>query len=204
MALEKVSRNRELVEHYKNGLMFKDIADIFKISSTACRDLIHKQFRRDQKTVQEQLNLSFRAVFSQIINREWKLYLSKEEFRKQFPRSNYKELKILAGKPVDYNRSVETLSLSTRTLNGLMNTNILTLEDIYSKSDRELLRIRNFGRRSLEELNLYLIREGLNPIFVEKPLKTKIPRSETFKDAYGKGYRAGLKAAKKAETHDNQ
>ena len=52
-----------------------------------------------------------------------------------------------------YNMSVESLNLSARTLNCLKRASIHKVGEILERSRAELLRIRNFGARSLEELD---------------------------------------------------
>src|SRR5947209_14342278 len=47
------------------------------------------------------------------------------------------------------NRSVEELELSVRSYNCLKNANIQTIGDLVQKSESEMLRTKNFGRKSL-------------------------------------------------------
>lgn len=54
---------------------------------------------------------------------------------------------------------VEELELSVRSANCLKAANILTLEDLVQKTETEMLKFRNFGRKSLNELTAIL--EGL-------------------------------------------
>lgn len=58
---------------------------------------------------------------------------------------------------------VEELELSVRSANCLKAANINTLEDLVQKSETEMLKFRNFGRKSLNELTAIL--EGLNLSF---------------------------------------
>jgi DNA-directed RNA polymerase subunit alpha len=48
--------------------------------------------------------------------------------------------------------SVDTLELSVRAANGLINAGCKTIGDIIDKSPNDLLRVKNFGRKSLKEL----------------------------------------------------
>jgi DNA-directed RNA polymerase subunit alpha len=50
------------------------------------------------------------------------------------------------------NRSVEELELSVRSYNCLKNANIQTIGDLVQKSEAEMLRTKNFGRKSLNEI----------------------------------------------------
>lgn len=57
---------------------------------------------------------------------------------------------------------VDELELSVRSSNCLRAANIITLEDLVRKSEGEMLRYRNFGRKSLNELNNILSELGLS------------------------------------------
>lgn len=56
---------------------------------------------------------------------------------------------------------VEELELSVRSANCLKAANILTLEDLVQKTETEMLKFRNFGRKSLNELTAILEGMGL-------------------------------------------
>jgi len=56
---------------------------------------------------------------------------------------------------------VDELELSVRSSNCLHAANIVTLEDLVRKSESEMLKYRNFGRKSLNELNAILAELGL-------------------------------------------
>ena len=58
-------------------------------------------------------------------------------------------------------RRIEELDLSVRSANCLKNANIHTLRDLVRRSEREMLETKNFGRKSLEELQDLLHRLGL-------------------------------------------
>jgi DNA-directed RNA polymerase subunit alpha len=60
------------------------------------------------------------------------------------------------------NRSVEELELSVRSYNCLKNANIQTIGDLVQKSESEMLRTKNFGRKSLNEIKEILSRLGLS------------------------------------------
>jgi hypothetical protein len=53
------------------------------------------------------------------------------------------------------------LNLSGRTYNGLMNDNIVYVGDLVQKTEGELLRTSNFGRKSLNEIKEVLTKMGL-------------------------------------------
>ncbi|MBV8865857.1 MAG: DNA-directed RNA polymerase subunit alpha [Acidobacteriaceae bacterium] len=60
------------------------------------------------------------------------------------------------------NRSVEELELSVRSYNCLKNANIQTIGDLVQRSESEMLRTKNFGRKSLNEIKEILSGLGLS------------------------------------------
>ena len=59
-------------------------------------------------------------------------------------------------------KSVEELELSVRSYNCLKNANITTIRELVQKSEPEMLRTKNFGRKSLNEIKEILVSMGLN------------------------------------------
>jgi DNA-directed RNA polymerase subunit alpha len=59
------------------------------------------------------------------------------------------------------NRSVEELELSVRSYNCLKNAGIQTIGELVQKSESEMLRTKNFGRKSLNEIKEILTGMGL-------------------------------------------
>jgi DNA-directed RNA polymerase subunit alpha len=59
-------------------------------------------------------------------------------------------------------KNLEEFDLSVRTANCLKNASIQTVRDLVSKSENEILEIKNFGKKSLEELQELLSRLGLS------------------------------------------
>lgn len=59
-------------------------------------------------------------------------------------------------------KSVEELELSVRSYNCLKNANIQTIAELVQKTDGEMLRTRNFGRKSLNEIKEILDDMGLH------------------------------------------
>ena len=59
-------------------------------------------------------------------------------------------------------KSVEELELSVRSYNCLKNANIQSIAELVQKSDGEMLRTRNFGRKSLNEIKEILDEMGLH------------------------------------------
>jgi DNA-directed RNA polymerase subunit alpha len=61
-----------------------------------------------------------------------------------------------------FNRSVEELELSVRSSNCLKASNIKTLGELVQKSESEMIKFRNFGRKSLNEISEILSRHGMH------------------------------------------
>jgi DNA-directed RNA polymerase subunit alpha len=60
------------------------------------------------------------------------------------------------------NRSVEELELSVRSYNCLKNANIQSIGELVQKTEAEMLRTKNFGRKSLNEIKEILANMGLS------------------------------------------
>lgn len=71
-----------------------------------------------------------------------------EEVEIKIPQVDEKMQKIIA----NLKRSVEELELSVRSYNCLKNENIKTIADLVQKTDQEMLKTKNFGRKSLNEI----------------------------------------------------
>jgi len=69
---------------------------------------------------------------------------------------------IAAISPSIHNITVESLGLTARTLNCLKRASIHKVGELLPKSRVELLRIRNFGGKSLVELNQKLVEMGIH------------------------------------------
>jgi DNA-directed RNA polymerase subunit alpha len=70
--------------------------------------------------------------------------------------------------------SVDELELSVRSHNCLKAANIKTIGDLVHRDEQEMLRFRNFGRKSLTELTKILEERGLHfGMNIEKYLKNE-------------------------------
>ena len=59
-------------------------------------------------------------------------------------------------------KSVEELELSVRSYNCLKNANIRTIRELVLKTEAEMLKTKNFGRKSLNEIKEILHTMGLS------------------------------------------
>jgi len=58
-------------------------------------------------------------------------------------------------------KKIDELDLSVRSVNSLKNANVLTLRDLVRKSEKDMLETKNFGKKSLEEVEEVLGKLGL-------------------------------------------
>ena len=56
------------------------------------------------------------------------------------------------GKEKVFDMTVEELDLSVRSFNCLKRANINTVEELINKTEEDMMRVRNLGRKSLEEV----------------------------------------------------
>jgi DNA-directed RNA polymerase subunit alpha len=68
----------------------------------------------------------------------------------------------LAGLDAVLARTIDDLDLSVRSANSLKNANIHTLRDLVRRTEKDMLETKNFGKKSLEEVQEVLDRLGLS------------------------------------------
>ena len=76
------------------------------------------------------------------------------------------------------NMSVNEIELSVRAANCLNNANITTVGELAQKTEAEMLKYRNFGKKSLAEINKILVAMGLSlgMKIDEEKLKKAVPK----------------------------
>ena len=94
------------------------------------------------------------------------------------------------------NRSVEELELSVRSYNCLKNANIQTIGELVQKTEAEMLKTKNFGRKSLNEIKEILSNMGLS-------LGMKIDEHGNAVPGSGSSQGAGLPSALTYGTEPN-
>jgi DNA-directed RNA polymerase subunit alpha len=91
--------------------------------------------------------------------------LEEEEGEEEFPPAAQGDAGHLMNDEPIFNsnllKSVEELELSVRSYNCLKNANIKTIADLVQKTEQEMLRTKNFGRKSLNEIKEILTTMGL-------------------------------------------
>lgn len=99
------------------------------------------------------------AHAAKIIKDHMQLFINfDEEPEPVLPKIDEKKQKMLAY----LGKSVEELELSVRSYNCLKNANIQTIAELVQKNDSEMLKTRNFGRKSLNEIKEILEGMGLS------------------------------------------
>ncbi len=101
--------------------------------------------------------------------------------------------------PDRYNTPIEELQLSVRAYNCLKRSGLMTVGQVLEKSEDELLGLRNFGRKSYDELRDRLIElgyvdgtvEGLKPIIETGRNTTALTRPAARRGGTGSGPRSG-------------
>src|SRR5205807_8505253 len=81
------------------------------------------------------------------------------------------------------NMSVNEIELSVRAANCLNNANITTVGQLAMKSEQEMLKYRNFGKKSLNEIKEKLAGLGLALGMTFEPDLLEAPKDETTTSA---------------------
>ena len=98
------------------------------------------------------------ALAARILQDQLQLFINFEEPKAQVEQEQASDL------PFNKNllRKVDELELSVRSANCLKNDNIVYIGDLVQKSEAEMLRTPNFGRKSLNEIKEVLSQMGLH------------------------------------------
>ena len=99
------------------------------------------------------------AHAAKIVKDHMQVFINFDEEPEQVqPQVDEKKLKMIT----NLSKSVEELELSVRSYNCLKNANIQTISELVQKGDGEMLKTRNFGRKSLNEIKEILEDMGLH------------------------------------------
>jgi DNA-directed RNA polymerase subunit alpha len=99
------------------------------------------------------------ALASKLIKDHLAIFINFEETEESGEKEIDKEREKLNE---NLNRSVEELELSVRSYNCLKNAEIRTIRDLVQKTEAEMLKTKNFGRKSLNEIKEILAEMGLS------------------------------------------
>ena len=101
------------------------------------------------------------AYAAKILTDHLKLFINfEEEFEEVEEEEVFNEEKIRIAKLLD--TPVEEMELSVRSSNCLKAAGIKSIRDLVTRTESEMLKYRNFGRKSLSELNEVLMGMGLS------------------------------------------
>lgn len=78
-----------------------------------------------------------------------------------------------------FNKSIEDLELSVRSFNCLKNANIQTIGDLVVRTESDMMRVKNFGRKSLLEISDILHSMGLEFGMLQDERGRLVPRQSS-------------------------
>ena len=98
------------------------------------------------------------AFAAKILKEQLNIWINFEEVEEVYPQAGEEE------EPLNENlfRSVEELELSVRSANCLQNANIQLIGELVQRSEQDMLKTKNFGRKSLKEIKEILANMGLS------------------------------------------
>jgi DNA-directed RNA polymerase subunit alpha len=148
------------------GLLFVDslFSPIRKVSYKIENSRVGQVTDYDKLTLNVETNgtLSFDdsvALSARILQEQLQYFINFEEPEIEDKKTE-EEMEIKFNK--NLLRKVEELELSVRSANCLRNDNIIYIGDLVQKSENDMLRTPNFGRKSLNEIREILMQMGLN------------------------------------------
>jgi len=118
------------------------------------------------------------SMSAKILRDHFNLLISFEEEPQEEVEAAVDEDKVRIRKTLD--KSVEELELSVRSSNCLRAAEIKTIGELVQKGEAEMLKFRNFGRKSLKEIQDILAEMGLHfgmdvsPYYEPKPAKAEV------------------------------
>jgi DNA-directed RNA polymerase subunit alpha len=113
---------------------------------------------------------------AQILRDHLEIFVNfKEETRPEMPTVDVDRVHLLE----NLKRSVDELELSVRSYNCLKNANIRNIGELVQKTEAEMLKTRNFGRKSLNEIKEILETLGLSlGMKLDEELLAELAKSE--------------------------
>ena len=100
------------------------------------------------------------SLAAKLIRDHLNIFISLEEAVDQQQEPASEQPRLVLNENLD--KSVEELELSVRSYNCLKNANIRTILELVQKTEAEMLRTKNFGRKSLNEIKEILTSMGLS------------------------------------------
>ena len=101
------------------------------------------------------------SLAAKLIRDHLNIFINLEEAEQQTEASSSDQPRVgVSNENLD--KSVEELELSVRSYNCLKNANIRTIRELVQKTEAEMLKTKNFGRKSLNEIKEILHTMGLS------------------------------------------
>lgn len=180
---EKAIENSNLTEkevyclksYYKDLKVFESIGKSLNLTRGRVRQIINKaiyKLKRSKELLiqgkdkfelisikeKEKIIKEFKEKISYDFVLEW---LSNHEITQELLNISNKILEANKSQNIEEYTTIEELELSQRSYNCLKRANIYNVRELISKTKEDLLNIRNFGQKSIKEIELKLKEMGL-------------------------------------------
>lgn len=180
---EKAIENSNLTEkevyclksYYKDLKVFESIGKSLNLTRGRVRQIINKaiyKLKRSKELLiqgkdkfelisikeKEKIIKEFKEKISYDFVLEW---LSNHEITQELLNISNKILEANKSQNIEEYTTIEELKLSQRSYNCLKRANIYNVRELISKTKEDLLNIRNFGQKSIKEIELKLKEMGL-------------------------------------------
>ncbi|MDP3980690.1 MAG: DNA-directed RNA polymerase subunit alpha C-terminal domain-containing protein, partial [Chlamydiota bacterium] len=99
---------------------------------------------------------------SGILRRHLDVFVNYDENYVKFEEEPSEEEQEIAERDKVLNMSIDEIELSVRASNCIQQANIKTLGELASKTEQEMLKYKNFGKKSLNEIKKILVDMGLS------------------------------------------
>ena len=154
------------------GLIFVDsiFTPVYKVEYNVENTRVGNSIDYDKLTIKVQTNGTIAAeeavsLAAKVLNEHLKLFIDMSDEAKNkeimVERAEVKKEKVLE-------MTIEELDLSVRSFNCLKRAGIDTVEDLISRTEEDMIKVRNLGRKSLEEVIQKLHSLGLDLKKVEE------------------------------------
>jgi len=100
------------------------------------------------------------SMAAKLVRDHLNIFISLEEAIDQAQEAPVEQPRTILNEHLD--KSVEELELSVRSYNCLKNANIRTIRELVQRTEPEMLKTKNFGRKSLNEIKEILANMGLS------------------------------------------
>ncbi len=159
-------RNRELLDDINAIALDSAFSPIKKVNFQAADTRVGQNTDFDKLTLEIWTNGAIKpddalAYAAKILKEQLTVFINFEEEELEAPQEENKVKR--SSKQTEFlNKRVDELELSVRSANCLQNANIKYIGELVQKSESEMLKTKNFGRKSLNEIREILTEMGLN------------------------------------------